>query len=165
MVSERVHRAFSLVELVLVVVIMGILGAIAVPRLSGLGRNADEVALAQNLSILSRAVELYKAEHLGTPPTSAAQLLMYTDEDGNTKAAAGHPFLYGPYLRKLPRLPVGSNRGKTEIVSGGSPGDSDAAGWWIDPTTGDVRANAPDGDLTDDGTKLNEVVASQFLKR
>jgi prepilin-type N-terminal cleavage/methylation domain-containing protein len=117
-------RAFSLVELVLVVVILGILGAIAVPRLSGLGSDADEVALAQNLAILSRAVEVYKAEHLGAPPTSRDQLTMYTDEAGTTKAAMGYPFIFGPYLHELPALPLGSNRGKRGLTSGGSPGDT-----------------------------------------
>ena len=161
----RAHRAFSLVELVIVVVIIAILGSIAVPRLSGIGRNASEVALRQNLAILTRAVERYKAEHMGTPPTSAAQLLQYTDEDGNTKTSSGYPFVFGPYISKMPGLPLGSNRGKTEIASGGSPGDTATAGWWIDDKTGDVRANAPDEDLTASGEKLNEVVASSFLKR
>jgi general secretion pathway protein G len=158
-------RAFSLVELVLVVVILGILGAIAVPRLSGLGSDADEVALAQNLAILSRAVEVYKAEHLGAPPTSRDQLTMYTDEAGTTKAAMGYPFIFGPYLHELPALPLGSNRGKRGLTSGGSPGDTGGAGWWIDSTTGDVRANAPDSDLLSDGKKVNEVVASDQLKK
>lgn len=167
MVRHRARNApgFSLVEMVIVVVIIGILGAIAVPRLTGLGSNADEVALGQNLAILTRAVEVYKAEHAGSPPTTRLQLLRYTDEDGNTSAILGAPYIFGPYLRKMPRLSMGSNKGESDIVSGGNPGDSGSAGWWIDSTTGDVRANAPDSDLTADGEKLNEVVASKFLKR
>ena len=123
------------------------------------------LTLGQNLAILTRAVEVYKAEHGGAPPSSALQLIQYTDEDGKTSASFGAPYLFGPYLRKMPRLSMGTNKGESDIVSGGNPGDAGGAGWWIDGTTGDVRANAPDSDLTADGEKLNEVVASKFLKR
>ncbi|MBZ0171754.1 MAG: hypothetical protein K8E66_05190, partial [Phycisphaerales bacterium] len=58
----------------------------------------------------------------------------------------------------IPELPLGSNRGKDGIVATGSPGETADAGWWINPDTGDVRANAPDTDLTKDGAKLNEIV-------
>lgn len=163
MTRRAASPGFSLVELVLVVVILGILGAIAIPRLNGLGSDADEVALVQNLAILTRAVELYKAEHGGSPPTSRAQLVRYTDAAGNTSLTGGSPYLFGPYLRKMPALPMGTNRGERDLVSGGSPGDSGGAGWWIDGVTGDVRANAPDTDLTADGEKLNEIIPSVKL--
>lgn len=129
-----------------------------------MGSNAKEVALAQNLAIMTRAVELYKAEHLGAPPTAKAQLLRFSDEDGNVNATRSYPYLLGPYLHKMPALPMGTNKGETDIVATGSPGDTDTAGWWINPTTGDVRANAPDTDLVADGGKLNELVVSAFKR-
>jgi len=144
---------------VLVVVILATIGAIAIPRLAHAGARASEVALRQNLAIMTHAVENYKAEHAGAAPTSAAQLTSFTDAEGNVSATPGHPFLFGPYLHKVPELPMGQNKGKAKIATTGAPGDDADAGWWIDPGTGDVRANAPDTDLTGDGSKINELVA------
>jgi len=161
---RAIQPAFSLVELVIVVVIIGIIGAIAVPRLSGMGKNTGEVALAQNLVILTKAVEMYKVEHLGVPPATALQLTRFTDEEGNINNSRGYPFEYGPYLFKIPALTVGVNSGKTAITTAGSPGDDASAGWWIDSSTGDVRANAPDTDLTSTGKQVNSFAVSDILK-
>ena len=160
--SRVTVRGFSLIELVMVVVIIGIIGAIAVPRLSRGSTGAAEAALAQNLAILTQAVELYKAEHLGKPPTTKAQLTKPTDEAGNTNDTKVYPYIYGPYLLQVPRLPIGTNKGENDIVTTGNPGDSGGAGWWIDPNTGDVRANAPDSDLTSDGVQINTIKGGQI---
>ncbi|USO00158.1 MAG: prepilin-type N-terminal cleavage/methylation domain-containing protein [Phycisphaeraceae bacterium] len=154
----RLSRAFSLIELVLVVVIIGVIGAIAIPRFAAAGEHASEVALKQNLAILANAVELYKAEHEGLVPTTRHHLLGYTDIAGDAQATPDATHVYGPYLHKMPVLPMGTNKGRDDLASSGNPGDSATAGWWIDDTTGDVRANAPDSDVTTDGVKINTIV-------
>ncbi len=146
----------------MVVVILGIIGAIAVPRLSRGSAGAEEAALAQDLAILTQAVELYKAEHLGKPPTTKAQLLKPTDEAGNTSNSQVYPYIYGPYLLTMPKLPLGTNKGEDDIVSTGQPGDTGGAGWWVDPDTGDVRANAPDTDMTSGGVQVNTIKGGQI---
>lgn len=55
------RSAFSLIELVIVVVIMGIVAAIAVPRLSSAADNAASNAVTHDLGALQRAIELYTA--------------------------------------------------------------------------------------------------------
>ncbi len=160
--SRVTARGFSLIELVMVVVIIGIIGAVAVPRLSRGSAGAEEAALAQDLAILTQAVELYKVEHLGKPPTTKAQLIKPTDEAGNTSNTQVYPYIYGPYLLKVPSLPIGTNKGESDITTTGNPGDTSGAGWWVDPDTGDVRANAPDSDLTTEGVQINTIKGGQF---
>lgn len=150
-------RGFSLLELVTVVVILGVIAAIAIPRVSQFTVSARESALRQNLSIVAGAVERYRVEHGGTVPTSSEQLTMYTNAAGATSATKTGAFIYGPYLLEMPELTMGTNRGQKGIVTGGSPGDSGGAGWWIDDDTGDVRANLPDTDKGANGDILNTI--------
>ena len=61
-------RAFSLVEILIVVAVLGILAAIALPTFQGYIVEAKEAAAKDNLCILRSAIELYAAQHDGVPP-------------------------------------------------------------------------------------------------
>ena len=149
------NKGFSLLELVIVVVIIGIIAAIAVPRMSRGSAGAADAALSGNLAILRNAIDLYAAEHGGTLPakaTVADQLTLYSDSAGTTASALGGAFIYGPYIRKIPPLPVSSARK-------GDTGISDAAaagvGWIYDETTGNIQSNTTDSEQDASGTAYN----------
>ena len=57
--APRRRYAFSLVELVVVVVILGIVSAIAIPRLSRGSEGASEAALIGDLAVMRRAIDMY----------------------------------------------------------------------------------------------------------
>lgn len=106
----RTHRAFSLAELVMVVIIIGLISAIAVPRISRAATASKAAALQGSLVNVRKAVDAYYAEHSRYPgrhPVSGVpdgvyfvnQLLLYSDENGNTNATYGGAFKFGPYLR------------------------------------------------------------------
>src|SRR4051794_40579549 len=110
---SRVHRAggFTLIELAIVVAIIAIIGAIAIPQMSRGAAGTSDSALVQDLQILRKAVEHYASEHQGKYPsvdTFKHQMTKHSDEAGNTSGQTAAPYLYGPYLVEVPQLPVGN---------------------------------------------------------
>ena len=157
--SEKVcrTRAFSLIELVIVVVIIGVISAIAIPRMTRAANNAGAAALKANLSVLRSAIELYRAEHEGALPTVAniaEQLTMYTkiggtDHNEVSDAVAGR--IYGPYVRNIPPLPVGDKKGKTKVDDGVGAN----VGWVYNATTGAIIAGTNAKSLDADGVRYS----------
>ncbi len=151
----RRRRGFSLLELVIVVVILGIIGAIAIPRLSQGASGAADSALASNLAVLRNAIDLYAAEHRGNYPTLADfedQMLLYSDANGNTQATKDSDHVFGPYLRSIPPLPVGTEAGSN--VVGGSV--AAGTGWLYDETAGTISAALADTEEDASGTAYSD---------
>lgn len=133
------RRAFTLVELLIVVVILGILAAVVIPQFSDASTDARFSSLATNLATIRGQIELYKLQHRGNYPTLTnftAQMTQGTDVTG----AAGTDF--GPYLQRIPNNPF------TVVNPPTSPGNdvtTDAAAatkaWYYDENTGEFRAN------------------------
>lgn len=138
---KRANRAFSLIELIIVVVIIGIIAAIAIPRMSRGAAGAADSSLLGSLSVMRSGLDIYAAEHGGAFPallTFVNQMTLYTDVNGATNAAKGGAFIYGPYLRKVPPLPVGTEKGSTGITA--VPGTA-GAGWVYNDALGTIIAN------------------------
>ncbi len=156
MLSHHRHsrRAFSLIELVIVVVILGIIGAVAIPRMSRGAEGAAESALVSNLATLRGSIELFAAEHGGTFPTVANfsdELLLYTNASAGTSATKTGAFIYGPYLRAIPALPVGARQGGTLVAAA----DAANVGWIYDQTTGTITANCTNAEVNGTGKQWN----------
>ncbi|MDD5063138.1 MAG: type II secretion system protein [Phycisphaerae bacterium] len=110
-------KAFTLVELLIVVAILGILAAMTVPIFQNHIEKAKESAAKDNLRTLRNAIELYAAQHNGFPPgyingtlnpvptTVTRQLCWATTPDGVSapRGTAGYPL--GPYLPTIPKNP------------------------------------------------------------
>ncbi len=163
-------RAFSLVELVIVVVIIGIIAAIAVPRISSGATSASANALEATITNVRKAIDIYYAEHGGYPgynPSDGSpdgtwfqnQLLMYSDDKGNTNAARTAIYRFGPYIRApFPKNP--SNKLDSVHVKAteaeASPADG-SVGWVAVLSNGDFGISATAAELD----KLGIVKASK----
>lgn len=133
----RKHSGFTLVEILIVVVILGILAAIVVPQFTSASEASRESAVRMDLHRLRTQLELFKEQHHNSYPSMAnfADLLtLSSDADGNTAPRGTPGYPYGPYIMQMPRNSFTSG----DTVGNGAAGTSD---WYYDETTGELRAN------------------------
>lgn len=162
-ISNGVNRrraAFTLIEILIVVVILGILAAIVIPQFSNASSVARENILKDDLRYLRTQILVYKAQHgdrapgitstgaVGDASTFVNQLTRYTDEAGNTSSSYSSVYRFGPYLSKMPPNPLNGKSG-VELVTDGSPTadeSRDGIGWVFNPQTLELIANSAGSD-------------------
>ena len=163
-------NGFGLVDLVIVVIILGIVAAITVPRISRGARDKDTVLLHHSAAALRQAIARYADEHDGVYPgatdgtaaTFIAQLTLFTNEAGDVSTTRDEAHPYGPYLADgIPPAPFGAHKNSTAvwIDTMHTPPIVDetiGAGWLYNPHTGEIVVNAgplhatePTGNHTD----------------
>ena len=127
---SRVRQGFTLIEILIVVVILGILAAIVIPQFTDASQEAAEANLRSQLQTIRSQIELYNVQNPGSP---------FDDQ----VAAAGDetfwdPLLQGNYLQSYPLNPLTPTPAVNDpraVHPGVGPGNA----WvWFESSAGDT---------------------------
>lgn len=93
-------RGFSLIEIMVVVVILGILAAIVVPKIMSRPDEARIIKAKQDIHAIQNSLDLYKLDNGIYPSTDQGLLALVEKPDSNPI-----PRNWQPYLKSLPKDP------------------------------------------------------------
>jgi general secretion pathway protein G len=111
------RKGFTLVEILIVVIILGILAAIVIPQFTNASQDARRSSLGAQLQTLRSQIEMYKLQHEDGLPdliSSWEQLTKKTDIEGNVGNTEG-VHIFGPYIQSPMTNPL--NRLSTIVQS------------------------------------------------
>ena len=174
-ITWRGQKGFTLLEMLIAVVILGILAMIILPQITGSADDARVSTVKTNLGTLRNAIDVYAQQHNGKLPGEKksadgttdsgadatswrdyfiAQLTLYSDQNGKTAAdkTALTGQIFGPYLKggALPSNPF--YNGAAPLVCDTATKDvtsrpvTSASAWLFVTNTGVLIAN--DGGTT-----------------
>ena len=134
-----IRSGFTLIEIMLVVIIIGVLAAMVVPRFAGRTEQAKKARAASDIAAIGLGLDLYELD-LGQYPASLTELVAKEAPAGLSQE--GREKWNGPYLKKgLPKDPWGRDYQYNKesqhnqdydlfsLGSDGQPGNDDVANW------------------------------------
>ena len=144
MKCHRSRSGFTLVEILIVAVILGILAAVVVPQFSDATTDAKSSVMTSNLQSLWAQAELYQAHHKNLYPwddgagglDSDAEIIRKFTTQTDAYGDAGVE--YGPYMQAVPVNPYLDN--DTPVFAEVA---ADGVDWLIDVDEGDLSDGRP----------------------
>jgi general secretion pathway protein G len=131
----RRSKAFTLVEILIVVVILGILAAIVVPQFTSASQQAQAGNVATQLQTIRSQIELYRVRNNGAYPPSLVA--------GGAGATAWADLVGADYMRAMPVNPHTSSAdvtaGTTDSIHGAILGAA-GIGWYFNTANGNIAA-------------------------
>ena len=153
------RQGFTLIEILIVVVILGILAAIVLPQFSNASQVSRENVLKDELRYMRTQIGVYSAQHQDQPPgfqngslagnvssLFVQQMTKYTDIFGNLSSTSSSVYQFGPYLSQMPANPV-TSVSTIEVMTGAGPMTPDnSTAWLYNPTTMEFVVNSTQSD-------------------
>jgi general secretion pathway protein G len=133
----RLQQGFTLIEIMVVLVIMGVLAALIVPNLMGRPDQARASAARQDVGALMQALKLYRLDN-GEYPSAAQGLRALVEKPTSGKV----PLNWRSYLERLPSDPWGK---AYQYLNPGTNGEIDVFSLGADGEPGGEKANADIG--------------------
>ncbi|MBI3171124.1 MAG: type II secretion system major pseudopilin GspG [Hydrocarboniphaga effusa] len=139
--TGRLAKGFTLIEIMVVVVILGILAAILVPRIADQPDKARVAKAKQDIRVLEGALQLYKLDNFYYPSTQQGLEALAQKPSGEPQA---RNWKAGGYIPRLPKDPWGGPyqylqpgvKGEIDIFTLGADGkpggegvDADVGNW------------------------------------
>ena len=132
LMNRHMRRGFSLIEMVIVILILGIIAAVAAPRMFDTATTAEENTTRQQLAVLRNAIEMYRARSGIYPATNNLPLAM-------------SDMLNGPF----PSPSIGTVRGDAVVYYDANtdtnvpvlPDPNQTGGWAYKAANGSLKLN------------------------
>jgi general secretion pathway protein G len=133
------RNGFTLIEVMVVIVILGVLAALIVPKVMGRPDEARVVAAKQDIAAISQALKLYKLDNRRYPTTEQGLSALVVKP---SLAPIPDNWKAGGYLEKLPKDPWG---GDYQYLSPGVHGEFDVFSYGADGQAGGEGVDADIG--------------------
>jgi len=137
-------RGFTLIEIMVVIVILGVLAALVVPNILGRPDEARVTAATADIQAISNALDLYRLDNYSYPSTDQGLQALVSKPSGSPEAKNWNS---DGYLKKVPKDGWGNEyqylspgaHGKFDLYSFGSDGreggeglDQDIVSWVVE---------------------------------
>ena len=127
--STQRQRGFTLLEIMVVIVILGILASLVVPNLMGNKEQADRQKAVSDIVALENALDMYKLDNSRYPTTEQGLEALVSKPQGDP---APRNYKEDGYIKRLPQDPWGNNyqlmspgeHGKIDVFSLGLDGEA-----------------------------------------
>ena len=121
-IVRRSRKGFTLVEILIVVIILGILAAIVIPQFTSASEDARKNSTSSLLQTIRSQIELYKLQHGDKWPTTTGTAAAASwDWTGLTSTTTYGGQTFGPYMQQVPKNPF-NNRSAVEAAPSATAG-------------------------------------------
>jgi general secretion pathway protein G len=132
-VKRQNRKGFTLIEILIVVIILGILAAIVIPQFTNASKEAKQSAVVTMVQSTRSQIALFKLQHNDMLPGAATlvdtggtfdeatfwnQLTLFTDLAGGTATAKDSTHVYGPYMQSKPSNSLVAAANASVVVDG-----------------------------------------------